>query len=127
MIFCLFAFCVSAQQEDHHLTFSAGAGVTQPVGQIDRRLDTGWNVQVSGGYLFTRNIGATLDFQYNGMGLTNGYLQQVAVPNGTGRIWSVTLNPVYRFRPRGPLGFYVTAGGGFYQRTVEFTQPTTAP
>ena len=37
---------------------------------------------------------------------------------------SVTIQPTARFNPGGRVGGYFTAGGGWYRRTIEFTEPT---
>jgi len=116
-------FC---QTEGHRWNANVGGGFTMPAGNLDRRVDTGWNVKGGVGLNANDYLGAVLEFQYNGFGLGGDYLRSLAVPDGNARIWSVTLNPVVRVNPRGAVGLYVTGGGGFYQRTVEFTQPSTA-
>lgn len=114
-------------QEGHHWNANIGGGFTQPVGRLDNRVDMGWNVKGGVGWNFNDYVGAVAEFQYNGFGLSGNYLSQIAVPDGNARVWSATLNPVVRVNPRGPVGMYLIGGGGFYQRTVEFTQPSSAP
>ena len=41
-------------------------------------------------------------------------------------MYSLTVNPIVRLSPRGRYDAYVVGGGGFYRRTIEFTEPTYA-
>jgi hypothetical protein len=63
---------------------------------------------------------------FNQLGITRGELNSLNQPDGSARVYSVTLDPTFRL----PLGHrfsaYVLGGGGFLRRTVEFTQPTLA-
>ena len=79
-----------------------------------------------GGYNFTRAFGVVGEYMVNQMGVSNGVLQQLSVPGGSGTIWSLTANPTIRFNPSGRLGGYLIGGGGLYTRTIQFTRPTTA-
>ncbi len=121
------AFVPCSAQTTSRWTANIGGGFTQPVGNLDNRVDMGWNVKGGVGLNATNNLGLVAEFQYNQAGLSGSYLQQVSVPDGFARIWSISLNPVVRIHPHGRAGMYLIGGPGFYQRTVEFTQPTTAP
>jgi hypothetical protein len=116
----------SAQTEEHRWNFNVGAGVTPLVGDISGRLNTGWNVTVGGGYNFAPTFGVDVEYMYNGLGISNRVLNALDVPNGDAHVHSVTLNPIWRFRTGERVGGYVIVGGGYYRRTVEFTQPTAA-
>ena len=116
----------SAAQNVSHFTFNAGAGFTQPVQHTDGRFDTGFNINAGLGYNFVSRFGVVGEFGYNQFGLTDALLTRAGAPDGTGRLYSVTLNPVFHFNPRGRVDAYVIGGGGYYRRTVEFTQPTIA-
>jgi hypothetical protein len=59
------------------------------------------------------------------MGATNSAIQQNGALDGDASIWSVTLNPVWRFRIAGPIGAYLIGGGGYYQREMRFDEPVT--
>ena len=41
-------------------------------------------------------------------------------------MYSLTANPIVRLNPRGRCDAYVVGGGGFYRRTIEFTEPIYA-
>jgi opacity protein-like surface antigen len=123
---CALALCLgtaSFAQNTNKFAFSVGGGFTEPAKQTDGRFDTGFNVGAGAGYNFHPNFGVMADFGFNHLGVSSRTLNSIGVPDGSGRIYSVTLNPVIRFNPKGRFDAYVTGGGGYYRRTVEFTQP----
>jgi len=101
-----------------------GGGLTEPVGPTNNRLDHGFNFTAGGGFNFTPAVGVIGEFCHNQLGITSGALQHVGVPDGGTRIYSLTFNPIVHFNPRGRFDAYLVGGGGYYRRTVEFTQPT---
>ena len=111
---------------DRKWNVSAGVGVSPLVGDISSRLSTGWHVAVGGGYDITRSVGFTVEYMYNGLGVSNSVLNSLRVPNGDAHVHSLTLNPIWHFKTGERFGAYAIVGGGYYRRTVEFTQPTTA-
>jgi opacity protein-like surface antigen len=122
----LIAFSMSAQ-EVPPFTFNIGAGFTNPVGNTGSHLDTGWNIGAGAGYNFNSVFAVKAEFQYNDFGINRATLLNIGVPDGSVRLWSLTLNPVVHLNPhRGPVDVYVTGGGGLYHRTQEFTAPTIA-
>jgi hypothetical protein len=97
--------------------FGAGAGV--PINPAARRLDIGW--AVSGGVGVTsRFVGLMLDVNFVDFGLNRATLARVGAPHGDQKYWSITANPVFHVNERGPIDFYVTAGGGLYSQITEF-------
>src|SRR5207247_1746093 len=119
----LLAWPLTAQNTSK-FTFEIGGGFTEPVQHTPNRLDTGFNFTVGGGMNFTPHFGVVGEFGYNELGVTSRVLQAEGVPNGTGRIYSLTLNPIVHFNPRGRFDAYIVGGGGYYRRTIEFTEPT---
>jgi opacity protein-like surface antigen len=114
-------------QGSHRFTFNAGAGPSPLVGDISTRLDNGWNFTVGGGYNFTNKFAATLQYTYNGFGVSQRVLNEAQVPGGNSHMWSLTVDPKIRMPSLGRVSPYVVGGVGYYRRTVEFTQPTVAP
>lgn len=106
--------------------FELGGGVTPTVGQTRADLSNGWNALAGIGYNFDQPLGVRLEFMYDGLGVTNAALRRVDEPAGNAHMWSLTLDPVLRFINVGPFHAYAIVGGGYYRRTVQFTQPTTA-
>lgn len=118
----LLAGIVSAQ-EVPRFTFNAGAGFTQPVGGTSRRLNNGWNFDVGAGVNLHSHIGAMVQFNFNDLGVNSNTLNNLGYPDGSVRLWSLTLNPVVHLNPNGPVDVYFIGGGGLYHFTQEFTQP----
>jgi hypothetical protein len=110
-------------QEAPKVAFSAGAGFTTPVTAAGNNLDTGWNVRAGIGMYFTRQVGVNLDFGYDSMGVTTSVLNNLGYGGGNDDVFSVTLNPIVHLNSHGPVGVYVTGGGGFYHDYQNFTQP----
>lgn len=127
LLVLVLAFVTSAAAQNlGRFTFNVGGGVTPLTGSLADRLSTGWHFQVGGGYNFTPMFGLNLEYQYNGLGVKSAVLRQLQVPDGNARIWSVTLNPVIRFGSEESRVLpYIIGGGGYYKRTVDFTEPTT--
>src|SRR5690242_14072698 len=126
-LLAVFALCGAAfAQEIPPVSFNIGAGFTTPVGSTSRRLDTGWNAQGGVGYNFIPHLGANLEFNYSDMGINNRTLTNIGVPGGSVRMWSLTVDPIVRLNPKGPVDWYFIGGGGLYHRTQEFTEPSVA-
>jgi opacity protein-like surface antigen len=117
----------SSAQDSHKFTADIGGGVTPLTGAISDRLNTGWNFSASGGYNFTSRFSASIRYSYNGFGLSRLVLNEAAVPDGSARLWGITLDPKVRFSPGAPVSPYIVGGVGYFRRTVEFTQPTLTP
>jgi hypothetical protein len=116
----------ASDSPEHRWNFNVGGGVTPTVGDISSRLNTGGHFTVGGGYNFTNSLGVALEYMYTGFGVDRSVLRALDVPDGDAHMHSVTLNPIWHFKTVGRFGGYAIGGGGFYRRTVEFTQPTTA-
>ena len=110
----------------HHLTLSAGAGLTTITGSNAGKLDHGGNLQLNGGYFFNRYLGVTGNFMFSGLGITRTALNNLNVPDGSAKIYSFTVDPTLRLPLGQGFSAYVLAGGGYMRRTVEFTAPTLA-
>ena len=128
LTFCfglLWTFSINAQ-EVPRFAFNMGAGFTEPVGNTGGHLDTGWNAGVGAGYNFSNRFGALVQWNFNDFGINRTTLNNVGFPDGTVRIWSLTLDPIVHLTPRSKADIYVVGGGGLYHRTQEFTAPTVA-
>jgi opacity protein-like surface antigen len=124
-----FLFIPSAvhAQNDRGFTVSADAGFSPLVGDISKRLDNGWNVAVDGGYDFSSHFSATLEYMYNGYGVSRRVLNEAHVPDGNSHMWALTVNPKLRLNRLGNFSPYLVGGVGYYRRTVEFTTPVAVP
>ncbi len=110
-------------QNTPRFNFNVGGGFSEPAYRTGDRLDTGFNINAGAGYNFTERLGVVGEFGFNNFGLNAASLAKAGVPDGSTRLYSVTLNPIIRFNPRGRFDAYVIGGGGYYRRTVEFTRP----
>ena len=86
----------------------------------------GFNINSGVGFNFVPRFGVNAEFGYNQFGINAASLVAAGVPDGSTRLYSGTLNPIIRFNPNGRFDMYLTGGGGYYRRTVEFTQPAIA-
>jgi outer membrane protein with beta-barrel domain len=121
-VFLLAGTCFA--QNSNKFAFSAGGGFTEPVVHSDGRFDPGFNLGAGAGYNFNSRLGLMGEFGFNHLGIASAALNAAGVPAGSGRIYSLTLDPVVHFNPHGKFDVYAIGGGGYYRRTVELTQPT---
>ncbi len=117
---------VLSAQEGSRTTFNIGAGFTTPVGGTGRRLDTGFNFDAAAGMKLVSHLDGMIEFNFNDMGVNRPTLTNLGYPDGSVRVWSLTLDPVVHLKRTGPVKAYLIGGGGLYHRTQEFTQPTVA-
>jgi opacity protein-like surface antigen len=113
----------SAAQDFNRFAFSVGGGFTNPVRHTEGRLNMGFNLGAGAGVNFTPHLGMNAEFGFNHMNLSERTLSLAGVPGGDARIYSVTLNPIVRFNPHGRFDAYLTGGGGYYRRSVDYTEP----
>lgn len=125
LCFFLAAASLQAQDDFHHFTFNVGGGFTAITGNISDRLDHGGHFQAGAGYNFNRFFSVDGLFSFHGLGITQQALQAANQPDGNGRVYTLTVNPRINF-PLGAARLYITGGGGWLRRTVQFTQPTLA-
>ena len=124
---CLVGFLLVqpvAAQNTSRFNFHLGGGFTEPTKYAVDRFDRGFNITAGGGVNLVPHFGVVGEFGYNQLGLTRAALNAAGVPSGSGRIYSLTANPIFRFNPQGRFDAYAIGGGGYYRRTVEFTAPT---
>ena len=102
--------------------FDIGGGPTVVTGS-NPSLTSGSNFSVGTGYNFKPQAGFVIEFSQSWLGLTDRALQQNNAVDGSASVWSVTLDPIWRFHLGGPFGAYLIGGGGFYQRSEDFLVP----
>jgi opacity protein-like surface antigen len=101
--------------------FNFGGGPMSIPNGSNSPLTPGYNFNVGMGYNFTPRVGLDLEFLDAGFGLTQAAVNQAGAIDGDAHIWSVTLNPIYRFRLGGPFGAYIIGGGGYYEEDIRYT------
>jgi opacity protein-like surface antigen len=117
-----------SQAQETGPIITGSVGYSPLVGDFSTRLNNGWHVAVDGGYNFTSYFSTTLEYMYNGYGVSRRVLNEAQVPDGNAHLWAITVNPKLRFA-RTSSGFtpYVIGGVGYYRRTIEFTTPVAVP
>ena len=103
-------------------SFEFGGGRTVVTGS-NGQLTGGTNFTMGGGYNFNPRAGLMLEFSDSWLGVTNNALDKNLASDGDADVWSVTLNPIWRFRVGGPVGGYIIGGGGYYQHRLRFFTP----
>jgi hypothetical protein len=101
--------------------FDFGGGPTAVSGS-QGHLRSGDNFVVGGGYNFNKNLGVVLEFMQSDLRLTRDALNQNGADDGSVWLWSMTLNPIWRYKISGIVGGYIIGGGGFYERDQRFVQ-----
>src|SRR5262245_38253333 len=107
----------AAAQDTNRFNFNIGAGFSEPVRDTDGRVDTGYNIKLGAGVNFIPALGVVGEFGYNHFGLASPVLSAFGAPDGSARLYSLTLNPIVHFNPRGRFDLYAIGGGGYYRRT----------
>lgn len=121
----LFALAIPSWSQSK-LSFSVGGGPTIPAKGTGRRFDTGYNFNAGIGWHPVRAFGVMAEFGYFKNGINSTTLASVGVPGGGSRVYALTLNPMIHLVPRGRFDAYLIGGGGYYRRTVELTEPSSA-
>jgi len=124
ILFLAFACLCAAQSEEPPVAFHVGGGLTAITGSDSGRLDKGGNLQAGAGHFFNRYFGIEGSFMWNQLGITGSELNRLGQPDGNARVYTVTVDPTFRFPLGRGFSAYVFVGGGYLRRTVEFTQPT---
>ena len=101
-----------------------GAGPTFTTNHLKNYVKHGFNVDVGGGVRVNRGIELLGEFGYHELGVRGDVIQSLQVPDANARLYSVTGNLNIPFAT-GRIRPYAIVGGGWYRRTVEFTQPST--
>jgi Outer membrane protein beta-barrel domain len=123
---CLVGFLAGAAQaqETPRFTFDIGGGLTKAVGNTERKLNDGWNVNGGAGINLTSWAGAKVDVGYNRFDINRFTLNNAGFPGGNVGIFSATLNPFVHLTPGHHVDVYLIGGGGLYRVEQEFTQPS---
>jgi hypothetical protein len=107
-------------------SFNFGGGPTA-VASSGNQLTGGANFNVGFGGNFNPHAGLNLEFMDSSLGLTDAALAQYGAYDGSAHVWSVTLDPIWRYKIGGIVGGYVIGGGGYYHRQMTFDQIVSSP
>jgi hypothetical protein len=122
----------SGLDAEGRLHLSAGGGFSPVVGNLNDTLTDGWNFKIGLDYDVTEKFGVAFEYMNNHLGVAQGILNDYSArlsgspTEGDSNIWSVTLNPTWRFSLGHRVGAYLIGGGGYYHIKSEVTTPGLA-
>lgn len=107
----------------HRLTIEAGGGASAPAGD---KSDITWGGQFMGGVgvNINRSLAAFLEFQFLDNKLPGAVAAEAGSQGGHYHIVSFTVEPVYDIFPKSSNDVYLRGGGGYYHKSLNFTDPT---
>lgn len=103
--------------------FEAGAGANGPAPSSSSYITWGANLNVGGGFHFTRALTLLVEYQFIDDKLPAAVIAPTGADGGNAHIWSFTLAPVVDLFPKKINSVYITGGGGFYRKVTNFTDP----
>jgi hypothetical protein len=101
--------------------FFFGGGPSVTTNHLNNYVKNGFHFAGGGGIRFAQSVELLGEFNYNELGVQDEAIRALQVPDGNARILSVTGNIKVPFGT-GRVQPYVIGGGGWYRRTVEFTE-----
>jgi len=113
----------SYQSKWSHLAFVGGGGFSAPLGNDTHGYETwGYNLDVGGGWNFSKNFGVLFEYQFDKMKIPGSTLANAGVQGGNINSHLFLFDPVY-YQPVGRnKGVYVTGGAGFSRKVTNFTE-----
>ena len=100
-----------------------GGGVVLPQDVSKDRLNRGWDFQSGSRRQVGKSVALLTEVMYYRSDVADSVLQDLQVSEGSSRVLAGTLN--FMLGPGAARsGFYLVAGGGIYNRKVEFSKPT---
>jgi hypothetical protein len=105
------------------LAFIAGGGMNAPTEDSSAYITWGGNLTVGAGQHINSHLTLLAEYQFIDDKLPGRIIAETGATGGNAHIWSLTLDPVYDFNPKGHNSVYVTGGGGFYRKVTNFTDP----
>jgi len=127
--FMILAGSIAAQgQDERKWTVNVGGGFGVPVAGTSDYVDTGGNVVAGGGYNFSRMLGVTGEFMWQGLPVRDNNRLQIGALNAKSNLYSVTGNILVRM-PIGDrrIGAYAIGGTGWYRRSDSLTRSVLVP
>jgi opacity protein-like surface antigen len=103
-----------------HVTWEAGGGFTQPNGTASDLMNIGWNARAGAGWNFTPHIGLLAEYEFSRYGWQGPVLSTGSRVNGNVHIWSLTAEPIWRYKITEHAGGYAVVGGGFYRQVTAY-------
>jgi hypothetical protein len=105
-----------------HIAFVGGGGFSAPVGNDTHGFETwGYNLDVGGGWNFTKKFGIVFEYQFDRMKIPGATLANAGVQGGNINSHLFLFDPVYYYYQHHSSGAYITGGAGFSRKVTNFT------
>jgi hypothetical protein len=118
----LTASVAPAQTDGVAPVFFFGGGASLSSNRMNDYIKNGFHFAGGGGIRLSR-VELLGEFTYHELGVQDSAIQALQVPDANARVYSVTGNMKFPFTT-GRVRPYAIVGGGWYRRTVEFTEPS---
>jgi opacity protein-like surface antigen len=126
--FLILAGSISARaQDERKWSINGGAGFGVPVAGTSDFVETNANIVVGGGYDFTRIIGVTGEFMWQGLSVRDNNILQIGALNAKSNLYSVTGNIRLTVPTGGKFGAYAIGGTGWYRRSDSLNRNVVVP
>lgn len=126
--FIILAGAISARaQDEKKWSIQGGAGFGVPVASTSDYVSTNANIQLGGGYDFTRIIGVTGEFMWQGLSVKDSNISQITAVGAKSNLYSVTGNIRLTVPTSGKFGAYVIGGTGWYRRSDSLVRDVLVP
>lgn len=126
--FIILAGSISVRaQDEKKWSVQGGAGFGVPVASTSDFVSTNANIQVGAGYDFTKIIGVTGEFMWQGLSVKDGNLSQFTALGAKSNLYSVTGNLRLTLPTGGKFGAYVIGGTGWYRRSDSLDRDVLVP
>jgi hypothetical protein len=100
-----------------------GGGIVLPQDVAKDRLNRGWDFQSGSKRQLSGSVALLTEVLYYHSGVADSVLRELQVSEGSSRVLAGTLN--FMLGPgASKSGPYLVAGGGIYNRKIEFSKPT---
>lgn len=106
-----------------HMAFDLGGGFSGPVGNDRPYITWGGNFNFGAGLHFTKRFAVLGEFEFLDNKLPGAFIAAAGqgATGGNSHIISLTAQPVFDLFPNRINSIYLTAGGGFYHKSTNFT------
>src|SRR5262245_39459810 len=126
--FIILVGSISAQaQDEKKWSVQGGAGFGVPVASTSDYVSTNANIVVGGGYDFTRIIGVTGEFMWQGLTVKDSNISQITALGAKSNLYSVTGNIRLTIPTGGKFGAYAIGGTGWYRRSDSLDRDVLVP
>lgn len=105
------------------LALEFGGGFDMPVSDTTDYSNNGFGLIIGGGLHFTHGLSALIEWQFFDNGLPSAIAANAGVNGGNIHLNGITFNPVVDLMPHHNTGVYVTGGGGYYHKSINFQVP----